>query len=79
MALHGDIMVSGTVIGGWSARRLEQVAGTTDDPVYEYKITAELNDEREQTIIQHRHSNGSVILAVSALLTLLDDGEVTDE
>lgn len=75
MALHGDVMVNGRAIGGWQAVRGEQVSGTTDDPVYAYRVKAYVNDESVETTVHHRFSNGAVVLAVSALITLLGDEE----
>lgn len=75
MALHGDVMVNGRAIGGWRAVRGEQVAGTTDDPVYEYRVKAYINDDEVETTVQHRHSSGAIVLAVSSLITLLGDAD----
>lgn len=75
MALHGDVMVNGRAIGGWQAVRGDQVGGTTDDPVYEYRVKAQINDDSVNTTVQHRFSDGAVLLAVSSLITLLGDYE----
>lgn len=76
MVLHGDIMIDGRQVGAWKATRAGRVGGTDDDPTYEYNVKADADGvEPVRTTLRHSESHGPVLLAVSALITLLGDGE----
>lgn len=70
MALHGDIMVNGTQIGVWSARRTTPLAEDREVYYYDCEVRWYTPDGKmhERTLtIDHAYSTGSILLAARVL------------